>query len=133
MRHILLSVVSVALCCVAVFTSCSHQDEGEAAAQAAKEYYQYLVDGKYDKYVAALSRADSLSASYRSQLTANAKMFMAQQKEEHRGIREVRAFGGQADEAGQTAQAFLVLCYGDSTNEEICIPMVKRGKKWMLK
>ena len=32
-----------------------------------------------------------------------------------------------------TANAFLMLCFGDSTIEEVVVPMVKHEGKWLMK
>ena len=38
-----------------------------------------------------------------------------------------------ADEAHHEANVFLTLCYGDSTVEEICVPMVESKGIWYLR
>ena len=99
----------------------------------AKQYYDQLVEGRYADFVDAHYQPDSIPASYREQLVANARMFMGQQQAEHRGIKEVRIAHAMADTASHQASVFLVLCYGDSTSEEVLVPMVERRGTWLLR
>ena len=112
---------------------CSRPDPADVAAQAAKQYYDYLLEGKYDAYVDGQYRPDSIPESYRAQLIMNAKMFMGQQQREHRGIKETRIVNAVADTARHEANVFLVFCYGDSTTEEVCVPMVEQNGLWQLR
>ena len=81
----------------------SGPDPGEVAAQAAKEYYTQLLAGKYEHYVDGFYRPDSIPASYRRQLIDNAKMFVGQQKDERRGILDVRVVNAVADTVKRSA------------------------------
>ena len=105
----------------------------EVAARAAKAYYDYLIQGKYESYVDGFYRPDSIPGSYREQLVVNAKMYAWQLKEDHRGLVSVDIAGARADTARHSGHAFLVLCFADSTKEEIVVPMVLHKNVWMLK
>lgn len=120
-------VLILALACT------SAPDAGELAAVAAKGCYDLLIEGKYDDYVAGRYTPDSIPDSYREQLVTNAKMFVGQQQDEHRGIKEVRIVNAKADTARHTAQVFLVFSYGDSTSEEVMVPMVEHRGVWKMK
>ena len=63
----------------------------------------------------------------------NAKMFMWQQQREHRGIKETRIVNAEADTARHEANVFMVFCYGDSTTEEVLVPMVENKGIWYLR
>lgn len=76
---------------------------------------------------------ERIPASYKEQLLLNARMFMEQQKKEHRGIRQVSVVNASADTARKAAQVFLLLSYGDSTREEVYVPMVMRKGIWYLR
>lgn len=108
-------------------------DPGEVAAQAAKEYYMQLLAGKYEHYVDGFYRPDSIPPSYRRQLIDNAKMFVGQQKDERRGIIDVRVVNGVADTAKRSANVFLLFAYGDSTSEEVVVPMVLHRGVWYMR
>lgn len=111
----------------------SGPDPGEVAAQAAKEYYTQLLAGKYEHYVDGFYRPDSIPASYRRQLIDNAKMFVGQQKAERRGILDVRVVNAVADTVKRSANVFLIFAYGDSTNEEVVVPMVQHRGVWYMR
>jgi len=111
----------------------SGPDPGEVAAQAAKEYYTQLLAGKYEHYVDGFYRPDSIPASYRRQLIDNAKMFVGQQKDERRGILDVRVVNAVADTTKRSANVFLIFAYGDSTSEEVVVPMVQHRGVWYMR
>lgn len=111
----------------------SGPDPGEVAAQAAKEYYTQLLAGKYEHYVDGFYRPDSIPASYRRQLIENAKMFVGQQKDERRGILDVRVVNAVADTTKRSANVFLIFAYGDSTSEEVVVPMVQHRGVWYMR
>lgn len=123
----------IIICAAALLACCSREHPEEKAAQAAKECYDLLLQGKYDEFVARKAQTDSIPGSYREQLVANIKMFAAQMEREHRGMKEVRIVNCTADTASHSAQAFLVICFGDSTIEETVVPMVERGGQWLMK
>lgn len=105
----------------------------EQASLAAKGYYDHLLAGEYDHFMEGKYGFDTISASYREQLTANAKQFVAMQKDKHRGIREVRVSNARMDSAVNVMQVFMVFCYGDSTNEEVLVPMVEHQGRWQMR
>lgn len=116
-----------------LLVACSRPDPSEVAARVAKQYYEQLIAGRYADFVDAHYQPDSIPATYREQLITNAKMYMAQQQADHHGIREVRVARAQTDTAGRQAQVFLVLCFGDSVNEEVVVPMVEHRGTWYLR
>lgn len=117
-----------------VIVACtSSLDEGEVAARAAKEYYGYLLQGNIASFVDGHYRPDSIPDTYREQLITNTKMYVNQQNEEHRGIKDIRIVDAKTDMQKHAANVFLVLSYGDSTSEEIVIPMVESGGVWYLR
>lgn len=127
--------VLILACLLLGFAACSDKkdDSGEVAARAAKLYYDYLLHGDYDAFVAGTYRPDSLPASYQRQLADNAAMFIGQQNDEHRGIKDIRIVNSKADTAKHVAQVMLQFVYGDSTNEQIVVPMVQHKGVWYLR
>ena len=105
----------------------------EQALLAAKGYYEHLLSGEYEDFLEGKAGADSLPADYREQLLAACKQYVFKQRDEHGGIREIQAGNATADTAKHVANAFLLLCYGDSTTEEIVVPMVERDGKWRMR
>ena len=105
----------------------------EQAALAAKGYYTHLVQGEYEQFVEGRFMADSLPADYRSQLIEGYKQFVAQQLEARKGIQEVTVSRAYTDSLAGYTNVLLMLCYGDSTTEEVVVPMVERDGRWMMK
>ena len=117
-----------------VIVACTYSlDQGEVAARAAKEYYGYLLQGNIASFVDGHYRPDSIPDTYREQLIANTKMYVNQQNEEHHGIKDIRIVDAKTDMQKHAANVFLVLSFGDSTSEEIVVPMVESGGVWYLR
>ena len=113
--------------------ACSLSSE-EMASLAAKGYYEHLIHGEYEQY---LEGKDGLNRQatedYWNQLLDNCHQFVRQQETAHRGISEVRVVSAKNDTLQKYSTVFLVLCFGDSTNEEIVVPMVERDGRWKMK
>ena len=116
------------------FMGCSSEPTAEErAAQAAKTYYDHLVAGRYDEFLEGRAGADSLPADYREQLLVSCQQFMAQQTKAHQGISDVRISNARTDSLVGYTSVFLRLCYGDSLQEEIVVPMVEHNGRWCMK
>ena len=113
--------------------SCSGASREELASLAAKGYYQHLIDGDYDHFLEGRLMADSLPDDYRSQLIDGYSQFIDQQVKTRGGINEVRISRAFTDSTLQYTSVLLMLCYGDSTTEEVVVPMVERDGRWMMK
>ena len=125
---------------LAVLAACGSATKEELASLAAKGYYDHLIHGEYEQFYEGmdqrtLSDGTTLSdeAAYRSQMLDNLRQFMARQAQEHRGVLEVRVSNATTDTVQQLTNVFLVLCFADSTNEEIVVPMVERDGAWRMK
>ena len=102
----------------------------EIAAHAAKGYYDQLLAGKYEDFVAGTYMPYKIPDSYRRQLVDNARMFVAQQDQEHKGIKKVKILDAKADTVKHVANVYLIFEYGDNTHEEVCVPMVEKKGVW---
>ena len=119
---------------LAVLAACGNATKEELAALAAKGYYDHLIHGEYEQFYEGMDqRALSEEPAYRSQMLDNLRQFMVRQEQEHRGVLEVRVSNAITDTVQQFTNVFLVLCFGDSTNEEIVVPMVERNGAWRMK
>ena len=117
-----------------VLGACGSATKEELASLAAKGYYNHLIHGEYEQFYEGMDQREFTSeADYRSQMLDNLRQFMARQEKEHRGILEVRVSNATTDTVQQFTNVFLVLCFGDSTNEEIVVPMVERNGAWRMK
>ena len=113
--------------------SCSSPSKEELASLAAKGYYQHLVEGDFEHFLEGRLMADSLPADYRSQLIDGYSQFLDQQVQVRGGIKEVRVSRAFTDSTQQYTSVLLMLCYGDSTSEEVIVPMVEHDGRWMMK
>ena len=116
-----------------LLAACSSPSPEELASLAAKGYYDHLLAGEYALFLEGKNGADSLPDDYREQLLTAYKQFMATQQKNHHGIRDVRISNAKTDTLQKYTNVFLVLCFGDSTNEEIVVPMVEQRGKWRMK
>ena len=117
-----------------VLGACGSATKEELASLAAKGYYEHLIHGEYEQFYEGMDQREFTSeADYRSQMLDNLRQFMARQEKEHRGILEVRVSNVTTDTVQQFTNVFLVLCFGDSTSEEIVVPMVERNGGWRMK
>jgi hypothetical protein len=103
------------------------------ASLAAKGYYEHLIGGEYEHFLAGKAGADSFPKSYREQLIIGYKQFVAQQERTHHGIHDIRIVSAKADTLLECMNVFLVFCYGDSTNEQVAVPMVEYHGAWRMK
>lgn len=108
-------------------------DPSEMAGRTAKLYYENLLHGRYDVFVDGFYRPDSIPSSYRSQLIDNARMYVAQMNDDHHGLARVDLIHATADTARNEGRAFLLLCFADSTREEVVVPMVRIENLWMMR
>ena len=125
---------------LAVLAACGSATKEELASLAAKGYYDHLIHGEYEQFYEGMDQRTlpdgttlSDEAAYRSQMLDNLRQFMARQTQEHRGVLEVRVSNATTDTVQQLTNVFLVLCFADSTNEEIVVPMVERHGAWRMK
>ncbi len=126
-------VYLVLLVFLAQWAACSSPTREELASLAAKGYYQHLIEGDFDHFLEGRVMADSLPDDYRSQLIDGYSQFLAQQVKARGGINEVRISRAYTDSTQQYTSVLLMLCYGDSTTEEVVVPMVEHDGRWMMK
>lgn len=115
------------------FVGCGSATPEELASLAAEGYYRHLLAGEYEQFLQGRVGCDSLPEDYREQLLVGYKQFMAQQQTAHQGIRSVQVSNAVNDTTQQLMQVMLLLEYGDSTQEEIVVPMVEHEGSWRMK
>ena len=117
------------------FSSCREEksDPGYLAGIAAKGYYDLLLEGKYKEFVDGYNQSYRLPNGYQDQLLMNAKMFVEQQQDEHKGMVKVNVLNAKADTTHHVADVFLQVVYGDSTKEQIVVPMVEVKDAWKMR
>lgn len=128
MKHLLFIVlVFLALC------ACSSPPPEEMASLAARGYYEHLLKGEFDKFLDGKAGSDSLPEAYREQLIAGFKQFLSQQNNLHNGINEIRVINAKRDTILNYTNVFLMLCFGDSTNEQVSVPMIEHNGSWRMR
>ena len=119
--------------CVTIF-GCSEVTPEEQASLAAKGYYDHLIHGEYELFLQGKDGLDKRSEQeYWSQLKDNCHLFVRQQEKAHRGIHEVRVVNAKTDTLHKYTNVFMMLCFGDSTNEEVVVSMVECDGRWYMK
>ncbi len=135
-------ILFISACCALGLFSCSEESKpDDAAARAAKEYYDSLFAKNYAYFVRGTYLPDTIPDGYREQLEANASMFVGRMEEEHRGVNRVRIlrFTGDtiasADKKShvRVSDVFLVFSLGDSLNEEVVVPMIFHNGRWLMR
>jgi hypothetical protein len=115
-----------------LFLSCSSTPPEQQAAEAAKACYDLLVEDDAVRFLECKAGIDSLSADYGEQLLEAVRQYQRDIQQKHGGLREVRISDDQS--AFNTSQlSTLILCYSDSTQEAIVVPMVERDGQWVMK
>lgn len=112
---------------------CEEASREDKAKEAAQEYYQALLNGDYQAFLDGRAHMDSIPDSFREQLLTAFKQFMRQQEEAHQGVVSFVPTRVEDDSLLQVMQVFMMVNYGDSTREEIVVPMVEYQGKWMMK
>lgn len=114
--------------------ACNSPTREELASLAAKGYYDHLIHGEYEQFLEGKDLLEtSDDADYRSQLLDNYRQFMEVQQSAHGGIRDVRIVRAKTDSLQTYTNVFLTLCFGDSTNEEIVVPMIEKEGRWRMR
>ncbi len=131
MKHLLYIAIAFVF-----LSACSSQGTPEEeAAKAAQSYYMLLADSMPEAFLNARVGADRLPEIYRAQMQKVYEQYICEVNAKHGGIREVRISNNVArhDSAQHLTYAFLMLCFGDSTQEEVMVPMVEVDGKWLMK
>ena len=116
-----------------VLCACGGVSDEERAALASEGYFRHLIKGEYEQFMEGKYGLDQTSEDYREQMLAAYKQHMAEQDSDHRGILDVHVSTAKTDTSLHCTNVFLIICYGDSTNEEIVVPMVERNGSWRMK
>ena len=136
-----LFIIILSLFALSFFSCSDEKTVDNAAAIAAKEYYDSLLAGNHAYFGGGMYLPDTIPDNYREQLEANASMFVERMGKEHHGINEIRVMRCVNDTIPsadgrshvRTAEAFLVFSLGDSLNEEVVVPMIQHGGRWLMR
>ncbi len=135
-------LIIINACFLLLFFSCSdRQKPDDAAARAAKEYYDSLFAGNYACFVRGMYLPDTIPGNYREQLEANASMFVGRMDDEHHGVSSVDVIRFvndtivSADKKShvRTSDVYLMFHLGDSLKEEVVVQMIQHKGRWLMR
>ena len=113
-----------------VIVSCHRRDA--SASKATERYYGYLAKGDVDAYMRGMADYDRIPEAYREQLHKMFQQFVDFEIERRNGILSVQAVRDTVITDEQT-HVFLLITYGDSTQEQVSMPLVLTEKGWRMK
>lgn len=124
------------VCLAVVLASCSNEKQAEkheTPEEVALAAYNHLIKYEYEDYVKLVHSGDSITETYRQGLLATVKQFMARQNDEKKGIKSASVVDEKTVSNDNYALVMLILTYGDSTSEEVAVPVVKVNDVWRLR
>ena len=118
-----------------ILAACSETTPEQRAAEAAKFYYDRLLEGYPEGFLEGKADIDSLPSDYCEQMVGVFRKYISDLQQQHGGISEVRISPQVArrDSTLNLTYAFLLLCYQDSVLEEITVPMVEVNGEWRMR
>ncbi|MBQ7461840.1 MAG: hypothetical protein IJS63_06230 [Bacteroidaceae bacterium] len=101
----------------------------EAAREAAEKHYTKLIKGDYKGFVKGYAYSEEWPEDYRSQLVDATAQFMA--RNDMQRLVSVAAIN---DSLGEDSMAYVMLqlCFSDSTNEQIELPLILTDDGWKM-
>ncbi len=126
MRKILYLPLLLSLCLL----SCNKRSD--APSLAAERYYGYLIEGDVDNYMRGMADYDSLPEDYRSQLRDMFLQYLDHEQKLHGGITSAQAVRDTLIDSLR-AHVFLNIQFGDSTLEQVSMPLVLTPEGWRMK
>lgn len=136
------------VCCIVTFcvgfVSCggsedSHYDSsalidssGIRFDSAAEAIYTLYVRGQYNEFVDHMASCKDKPQSYREQMAVLLKMRHQAQERQHEGVEGCRCI--RRDERREHfCNAYIELRFKDGSSEQILVPFVEVGGKWLVK
>ena len=120
-----------------LLTACSPGGKGEGlqppTADEVIAYYELYRSGNYADYVKAMQSCDDKPADFCKQMADALKQHAARIKAEKGGAVSAEFLRTEMHAEHSAADAYLSVTYGDSTKEEIILPLVFWQDKWRLK
>ena len=134
MRKILIGLCAALLLCCTESAPVQPQDDGlQAGGVALKCYKALYIENRPDVFLNGRAAAESLSSDLRQQLLTLYRQHALKVEREKGGVRHIDFSRAEPDTTLHVMQVFLKVTYGDTTQEEIVVPMVHAGDEWRMK
>ena len=126
---------------VLLMAACSSISPELQAATQAQSYYQALAKGDAISFLEGKAGIENQPGNYCEQLLKAVEQYHDEIEKKHGGLNAIKV----SDNMGQKAsnldtlnnkpyiETCLILCYSDSTEEEIIVPMVEVDGEWKMK
>lgn len=129
-------LIVAALTVLAISCSSEKKDgivEKATPSEIVETAYGHLIKGEYEQYLLCVQSYDSIPERYHKSLINVLKQAAENEKKERNGIANVKAIAENTNEKATYSVVRVDITYGDSTKEEIAVPVVKFNGKWRLK
>ncbi len=117
---------------ILLFASCWKDNAQLSPREAAESYYASLISGDVDAYMQGMADYDSLPDDYRSQLRDMFLQYLDGERRQRGGIVSATALRDTIIDS-LLAHVFIELLFGDSTHEEVGLPLVRTPDGWRMK
>ena len=107
--------------------------EKSTPSEIVETAYGHLLKGEYDGYLSCVQSCDSIPERYHNSLVNVLKQAAENERKERKGIVSAKAIAENTNEKETYSVVRVDITYGDSTKEEIAVPVVKYNGKWRLK
>lgn len=106
----------------------------QIAGRAAVQYYKYLQHRDFASFVDGTYFGKPIPTEYRKLLEKNAEQFVHDQDSLRHGMKSIKLSKADLMQNDTTlAAVYLLINYGDTTSEEVLVPMIKRKGVWYMK
>ena len=113
----------------------------EAASREAARAYQLLLDNDCQAFIdrrrgmdtIGTAPDDSAGRHYKEQLAEACQQYRHRLQDKHGGVTSFTVSNARMDSTLNEAHIFFLLHFGDSTEEEIVVPMVEYKGRWVMK
>lgn len=102
------------------------------AREAAEKYYGCLIRGDVEGYMQGMADYDSLTMEYRELLRDMFLQYLDYEERMRSGFISVEATRDTLIDE-RSSYVFVMVTYGDSTQEQLSLPLVLTDKGWRMK
>ncbi len=133
MRHLFTLHLSFLLLLASCSSTTPEEQARTGAMVSAQSGYDRLLSGDYSGFIACREGMEDVPSSFREQMIDTYKMYIASEQKVHRGISRATAIRAEMDSTLNIMQVFMLLSYGDGSQEEVVVPMVYSDGEWKMR